>query len=120
MRGRSLVAILGAAGVFALVAALAVWLAAGSQTQTATTIVDIPDNPAALAATEAQEAEVIASLPSAADETPAAEEVVAEEPGLPEKLFIADTIRAQAGRSGATEGRPCGRSRSGRGVLRQP
>jgi L,D-transpeptidase YcbB len=95
MRGRSLVAILGAAGVFALVTALAVWLAAGSQTQTATTIVDIPDNPAALAATEAQEAEVIASLPSAADETPATEEVMAAEPGLPEKLLIADTIRTR-------------------------
>jgi len=102
MRGRPLVAILGAAGVFVLVAALGLWLAASNQPQTAATIIDIPDNPAALAATEAQEAEVVASLPSAADETPA---VAAQDPALPEKLFIADTIRLKlndpALRSGA-------------------
>ena len=93
MRGRSLVAILGAAGIFVLVAALlAVWLAAGNP-QTAATIIDIPDNPAALSALKVQEAEVVASLPSATDETSAAEDVMAQEPALPEKLFIAHAIR---------------------------
>jgi len=95
MRGRSLVAILGAAGVFVFVAALAVWLAAGNEPQTATTIVDIPDNPAALAATEAQEAEVIASLPNAPDEAAGEEEAMAPAPDVPQELFIADTIRVR-------------------------
>ena len=93
MRGRSLVAILGAAAICVLaVAFAAVWLAGGQQQETAAShvVIDIPDNPAALAAHEAQEAEIVASLPGAAGE---AEEAMAPEPALPEKLFIADAIR---------------------------
>ncbi|MEZ5873412.1 MAG: L,D-transpeptidase family protein [Hyphomicrobiales bacterium] len=97
MRGRSLVAILGAAGILGLAAALVVGLTAGEQPETAATavIIDLPDNPAALAATEAQEAESVASLPSGADESPVEleEAVVPAEPAVPEKLQIVDTVR---------------------------
>jgi murein L,D-transpeptidase YcbB/YkuD len=91
MRGRSPVAILGAAGVFVLAAAFAVWLAFGQRSETAAVTVEIPDNPAALAASDVQEAEVVASLPGAAEDiaTPAMEEA----PAGPQKLFIADVIR---------------------------
>jgi murein L,D-transpeptidase YcbB/YkuD len=94
MRGRSLVAILGATGACVLAAAGVVWFAAGQQPETAATavIVDIPDNPATLAATKAQEAEVVVSLPSTIP-APVAEEARAPEPAPPEKLLIVDTIR---------------------------
>ena len=75
MRRRSLVAIFGVAGVCVLLAGLALWVAAGSQEETAatSTILAIPDNPAALAASDMQEAEVVVSLPGAVDEIPAPE-----------------------------------------------
>lgn len=79
-----------------LAAGFAVWAAGGKQPETAATsmIIAIPDNPAALAATEVQEAEVVASLPGAIDDTPApAAEVMASEPALAQKLFIADAIK---------------------------
>ena len=77
-----------------LAAGLAVWGGASEQTAATSTIIAIPDNPAALAATEAQAAEVVASLPGSIDEMPApAAEVMAPESTLPEKLFIVDTIR---------------------------
>ena len=107
MRGRSLVAILGVAGVCVLAAGLAVWVAAGKQLETAatSTVIAIPDNPAALAATEAQEAEIVASLPGAVGERPApAVEVMASEPALPEKLFIVDTIRLKLSDTGLRAG----------------
>jgi murein L,D-transpeptidase YcbB/YkuD len=93
MRGRSSVAILGAAVVLVLAAVLAVLLASGGRQETAASsiVVAIPDNPAALAANEAQEAELVAALPGATDE-PAGEETGAA-PAVAEKLFIADTIR---------------------------
>jgi L,D-transpeptidase YcbB len=94
MRGRSSVAILGAAGVLVLAAVLAVVLFSGGQeSQTATpniVVVEIPDNPASLAASEAQEPEAVAMLPSAED---LAQEEMASEPAVPEELLIGDTIR---------------------------
>ncbi|MGH6736406.1 MAG: L,D-transpeptidase family protein [Methyloceanibacter sp.] len=93
MRGRSLVAILGVAGAGALAVAVAVWFV-GRLPETATVVVNIPDNPAALAATEAQEAEVVAALPNAADEMPA-EDAAPPEPSGPQPVFIADAVRAQ-------------------------
>ena len=92
MRGRSLVAILGAAGICVLAVAAAVWISAARQETAGTSIVvDIPDNPAALAASKAQEAEVVAALPGTAEETPQASTA----PAAPEKLFIVDTIRVR-------------------------
>jgi murein L,D-transpeptidase YcbB/YkuD len=95
MRGWSLVAILGAAGVLGLAVALAVGLTASEQPGTADTavVIDIPDNPATLAATEAQEARIVASLPSSEELEPTHEVVAPPEPAIPEKLLIVDTIR---------------------------
>lgn len=96
MRGRFPVAILGAAGVVVLAAILGVLSMRGDQPETAASSIEIeiPDNPAALAANEAQEAEVVATLPSAIEEpVPEEEEEVAEEPAAPQELLIADTIR---------------------------
>lgn len=93
MRRRSLVAILGAAGVLALVAVLGVVLMSGGQEKTATPsiiVVEIPDNPASLAASEAQEADTVATLSDPEDQ---AQEEMALEPAGPQKLLIADTIR---------------------------
>lgn len=95
MRRRSLVTILGAAGVVGLVAVLAVVLGAGEQQEesaASSIVVSIPDNPISLAATEAQEAEVVAMLPGAEDEAPK-QEGVAAEPETPQDLLIADAIR---------------------------
>ncbi|MGH6866894.1 MAG: L,D-transpeptidase family protein [Methyloceanibacter sp.] len=97
MRGRPLVAILGATGTCVVAAALSVWLLVGQSptTETAVTsvVIPIPDNPATLAATEAQEAERVAALPSAVKEppAPAAPEPAVEAP--PAELFISDAIR---------------------------
>jgi len=94
MRGRSLVAILGAAGVLALAALLVVVLVSGGQEDKTATpgiiVVEIPDNPASLAASEVQEAEVVAILPSAEDQ---AQAEMVPDPAVPQKLLIADTIR---------------------------
>ena len=80
MRGQSLVAILGAAGVFVLAVVLVVLSMEGEQPETAAPGIEIKidDNPAALAASEAQEAEVVATLPGAAEEPVQEEEVMAE------------------------------------------
>lgn len=99
MRGRSLVAILGAAGVVVLAVMLGVLAVQGEQPATAASsiVIEIPDNPAALAATEAQDADIVAVLPGTVDE-PVQEEEKAEviaEPAVPQKLFIADTIRRE-------------------------
>jgi len=88
MRRRSLVTILGAAGLFGLIALLAVMLATGGQRDD-DIVVAIPDNPASLAATKVQEAEVVALLPG---EEPQQEDA-AEAPDTPQDLLIADTIR---------------------------
>lgn len=90
-----------------LVAGLALWVTAGDQSETAatTTILAIPDNPAALAATEVQEAEVIASLPGTVDEIPAPEvEAMPAEPALPHKLLIVEEIRAKLKDAGTRAG----------------
>ena len=90
-----------------LTAGLALWLTAGSQAETAATntILAIPDNPAALAATEAQEALVVASLPGTVDEIGAPEaEVMAPLPAQSEKLLIVDDIRAKLKDSGSRVG----------------
>ena len=95
MRRRSLVTILGAAGVVGLAAVVAVVLGSGGQrdeTAASSTVVDIPDNPAALAAKEAQDADIVAVLPGAEEEPPAQEEAVAE-PEAPQDLSIAGPIR---------------------------
>jgi L,D-transpeptidase YcbB len=96
MRGRPLVAILGAAVIAAI---LGVLFMRGGQPETAHSSIEIqiPDNPAALAASDAQEAEAVAILPNAIEE-PAEEEQVEEEeqvaePAVPQELLIADTIR---------------------------
>lgn len=105
MRRRSLVTILGVAGGCVLAAGLALWVAGGDQPG-ASVAVAIPDNPATLAATKVQEAEIIASLPGTADDIPEPEaEVMA--PARAEKLLIIEDIRAKlkdvASRSGAHE-----------------
>jgi murein L,D-transpeptidase YcbB/YkuD len=97
MRGQSSVAILGA--VICIIAAVAAVLFAKRE-QPATAdpgiVVTIPDNPAALAATKAQEAEQVVSLPSAAEpKDQVSEEATAAQPAPPEKLQIADEIRAK-------------------------
>lgn len=95
MRGQSPVAILGAVGVLVLAAILGVLLVRGDQPETAASSIEIPipDNPAALAANEAQEAEAVAMLPSAPEPAEAEEEEVVEEPAAPQELSIANTIR---------------------------
>ncbi len=90
-----------------LAAGLAVWVGSGDQTQTAasSTIIAIPDNPAALAASEAQEAEVVASLPGSAEEITAPEaEAMAPEPALAEKLLIVEDIRLKLKDAGLRAG----------------
>ena len=93
MRRRSLVTILGAAGVLGLAALLAFVLGTDAQRdETAATatdtdiVVDIPDTPASLAEGEAEEGEVAAMAPG---EEPQQEEAVE----APQDLLIADTIR---------------------------
>ncbi len=96
MRGQSLVAILGAAGVFVLAVILGVLSMGGEQPETAAPGIEIKidDNPAALAASEAQEAESVAMLPGAADEPVQEEEEEAmAEPAVPQELLITETIR---------------------------
>jgi murein L,D-transpeptidase YcbB/YkuD len=96
MRGQSLVAILGAAGVFVLAVILGVLSMGGEQPETAAPGIEIKidDNPAALAASEAQEAESVAMLPGAADEPVQEEEEEAmAEPAVPQGLLITETIR---------------------------
>ncbi len=96
MRGRSSVAILGAAGICLVAAVAAVLFVRGKQPETAEsdTVVAIPDNPAALAATKVQEAEHVVPLPSVPAEAEAPpEEAMAPESAVPEKLQIADEIR---------------------------
>jgi len=99
MRERFSVATLAAAGICLLAAVAAILFVTREQPETAASskVIAIPDNPAALAATEAQEAEQVVSLPGAAaeSEAPAPEEVAAPEPAAPEKLQIADEIRAK-------------------------
>jgi len=95
MRRPSLVTTLGAAGVLALAVVLAVVLGTGGQREeTAATdiVVEIPDNPASLAATEVQEAEIVATLPGAGEEPPQQEEAAASSETA-QDLLIADTIR---------------------------
>ena len=90
-----------------LLAGLALWVAAGSQEETAatSTILAIPDNPAALAASDVQEAEVVASLPGTVDEILAHEaEVMAPQAPQPEKLLIVDEIRAGLKDAGSRAG----------------
>ncbi len=90
-----------------LVAGLALWVTAGSQEETAatSTVLAIPDNPAALAASEVQEAEVVASLPGTVDEIQAPEaEVMAPQPVHHEKLLIVDEIRAGLEDAGSRAG----------------
>lgn len=92
MRRRSVVTILGAATLLGLIALLAVQLATGEQreeTAAADIVVAIPDNPASLAATEVQDAEVVAVLPGA--EPP--QEDAGEASDAPQDLRITDTIR---------------------------
>lgn len=98
MRGQSLVAILGAAGLFVLAVILGVLAMRGDQPETAAPGVElaIPDNPAALAANEVQEADNVAMLPGAEEEAAAEEEAVAE-PSAPQELLIADAIRQKLG-----------------------
>jgi murein L,D-transpeptidase YcbB/YkuD len=96
MRGQSLVAILGAAGVLVLAVILGVLSMGGEQPETAAPGIEIKidDNPAALAASEAQEAESVAMLPGAADEPVQEEEEEAmAEPAVPQELLITETIR---------------------------
>ena len=96
MRRQSLVAILGAAGAFVLAVVLVVLSMEGEQPETAAPGIEIKidDNPAALAASEAQEAEVVAMLPGAAEEPiQEVEEEVIAEPAVPQELLIAETIR---------------------------
>jgi murein L,D-transpeptidase YcbB/YkuD len=95
MRRRFPVAILGAVGFFVLAVALGVWVAASRQQETAATgiIVEIPDNPAALAATKVQEADVVAALPDAIEEEVVEDDLPPEAPP-PQELHIADAIRA--------------------------
>jgi len=96
MRGRSSVAILGAVGICLVAAVAAVLFVRGKQPETAEsdTVVAIPDNPAALAATKVQEAEHVVPLPSVPAEAEAPpEEAMAPESAVPEKLQIADEIR---------------------------
>ena len=96
MRERSPVAILGAVGVVVLAVILGVLFMQGGQPETATTGIEleIPDNPAALAATEAQEADSVAMLPNATQEPSAEEDVaVVAEPTAPQELLIVDIIR---------------------------
>jgi len=96
MRGRFSVATLGAAGICLLAAVAVILFVAGEQPETAVSgkVIAIPDNPAALAATKAQEAEQVVSLPGAGEaEDQASEEAMAPEPAVPEKLQIADEIR---------------------------
>ena len=102
MRGQSSVAILGAAGVCILAVVRVVLFASGGQQETAASsiVVAIPDNPAALAASEAQEAEIVAALPGATDH-PSAKTMVAE---APEKLFIVDTIRLKLNEAALRQG----------------
>jgi murein L,D-transpeptidase YcbB/YkuD len=98
MRRRTLVTILGAAGVVGIVAVLALVLASGGQREesaTSSIVVSIPDNPASLAATEAQEAEAVVTLADTEDEPPEQEEVGAE-PEAPQDLLIADAMRRAA------------------------
>lgn len=100
MRERSLIAILGSAGIVGLAVILGVLSVRGERQESASPsiVVEIPDNPAALAANEAQEVEV-AVLPNV-DEAPAEKpeqepEQVQEtaEPEAPQELLIADAIR---------------------------
>lgn len=98
MRGQSLVAILGAAGVFVLAVILGILSMGGEQPETAAPGIEIKidDNPAALAASEAQEAESVAMLPGAADEPVQEEEEEAmAEPAVPQELLITETIRGK-------------------------
>jgi L,D-transpeptidase YcbB len=98
MRGRSSVAILGAVAICILAAVAAVLFAKREQPATADSgiVVTIPDNPAALAATKAQEAEQVVSLPNAAEpKDQVSEEATTARPAVPEKLQIADEIRAK-------------------------
>jgi L,D-transpeptidase YcbB len=96
MRGRSSVTILGAVAICILAAVAAVLFAKSERPETADSglVVAIPDNPAALAATKAQEAEQVVPLPSAPEpEEQVSEEATPAEPAVPEKLQIADEIR---------------------------
>jgi murein L,D-transpeptidase YcbB/YkuD len=88
-----------------LVAGLALWVTAGSQEETAatSTVLAIPDNPAALAASKVQEAEVVASLPGSVDEIQAPE-AEAPQPVPHEKLLIVDQIRAGLEDAGSRAG----------------
>ena len=109
MRERSLVAILGLAGVVVVAAILGVVSLRGDRSETASPSIvieipdnpaalaateveiDIPDNPAARAATEAQEAETVAMQPGAAEEPVQQQEEQTAE--APHELLIADAIR---------------------------
>jgi len=88
-----------------LVAGLALWVTAGSQEEAAatSTVLAIPDNPAALAASEVQEAEVVASLPGTVDEIQAPE-AEAPQPVHHEKLLTVDQIRAGLEDAGSRAG----------------
>lgn len=91
MHGPSLVALVAAA-VAGFAAALLLIMTSDGQQQTASSvIVHIPDNPPSQAATEFQKSEIIAALPTPAEEFP--EEEVVPEPPSPERLFITDVIR---------------------------
>ena len=83
-----------------LAAVLALASVSSPEGETATTsiVLQIPDNPAAQAATQVQEPEAVVALPGGGDTQAAAEVPAAEEaavPAVPEKLFIADTIRSR-------------------------
>lgn len=102
MRERSLVAILGSAGVIVVAVAFAVLSLRGERTETASpsTVIEIPDNPAALAAEDAQEVEIAvlpnpagAPVPEQEQEEPSAPAKPEETAEAPQDLLIADTIR---------------------------
>jgi Scaffold domain len=104
MRRLLLVTILGATGACVLAAALSVWFAAREQPEgsprVASVVVEIPDNPATLAASKVQEAEAIVALPGAAH--PAGHEPI--EAGPPQNALIVDAIRRRLQDSELREG----------------
>jgi len=98
MRGPSLVAIAYLTGTCVLAAALVVNVTSRDLPETASpaVIIDVPDNPATLAATEPEAAEVVSAVPNALSALPTSiEEALPQEPRPPEKLFIVDAIRLQ-------------------------
>ncbi len=102
MRERSLVAILGSAGVIVVAVALAVLSLMGERTETASPsiVVEIPDNPAAPSAKESQEVEIAvlpkpagAPVPEQEEETVELNQKSEETAGPAQDLLIADTVR---------------------------